>query len=159
MKDIIGKKYFKLTVLEKVPSYRGKFNWKCKCDCGNITIELAWKLENGYRKSCGCWYKPRLKKLSDEERFWSFVEKTHYCWIWNGCKTQGYGEISINGMPKRCNRYSWNLHFGKIPRGLLVCHSCDNPACVRPDHLFLGSQKDNMQDCLKKGRCKNHLSR
>ena len=86
-------------------------------------------------------------------KFWSKVKKTGGCWNWTGGKfSEGYGAIWIQGKQKRAHRISWEIHNGKIPKGLLICHSCDNPACVRPIHLFLGTNKDNMQDKAKKGR-------
>lgn len=81
------------------------------------------------------------------------------CIIWNGAKwAQGrYGMDTINGKSMGAHRASWIRANGPIPNGLLVCHKCDNGLCVNVDHLFLGTAKDNMQDCLKKGRLKINL--
>jgi len=94
------------------------------------------------------------------ERFWDKVEKTESCWLWRGSKTnKGYGEMNTGGDHSRnqnefVHRLSWVLHFGPIPDGLNVLHHCDTPLCVRPDHLFLGTQADNMHDCKVKGRAR-----
>lgn len=83
------------------------------------------------------------------DRFWARVEKTETCWLWSGGRDpDGYGEF--NGT--RAHRASWELHNGPIPNGLWVLHHCDNPPCVRPDHLFLGSSADNTADKVAKGR-------
>ena len=89
---------------------------------------------------------------SSEDRFWMRIEKTHTCWIWKGGKNRGYGQIDVNNKLIYTHRFSWELHYGTIPNGLHVLHSCDNPSCVNPEHLFLGTHKDNMQDMVKKGR-------
>jgi hypothetical protein len=71
------------------------------------------------------------------------------CWIWTGSRTsRGYGQYRKT----TAHRYSWILANGPIPEGLFACHSCDVPSCVRPDHLFLGTQIDNMRDAVAKGR-------
>jgi hypothetical protein len=97
--------------------------------------------------------------LSIVERFWKRVNKTEKCWEWTGDTfyKEGYGRIreTGHGGPSfSTHRLSWELHYGPIPVGLEVLHKCDNKICVRPDHLFLGTQKDNMQDCSQKGRLK-----
>jgi hypothetical protein len=89
--------------------------------------------------------------------FWAKVKKTRKCWIWTGfTNPTGYGSLSINGKVIRAHRISWMLANGKqlIP-GECVCHSCDNPSCVNPMHLWVGDHKTNMADCLAKGRFRN----
>jgi hypothetical protein len=82
------------------------------------------------------------------------VEKTDGCWLWTGNKTSaGYGIIRLRGrIHDYAHRYSWQSINGSIPEGLEICHDCDTPACVRPDHLFLGTHGDNMADASRKGR-------
>ena len=80
------------------------------------------------------------------------------CWLWTASTNKaGYGGLKINGKTKLAHRISWELENGPIPdsdsyHGVCVCHSCDNPACVNPSHLFIGSHKDNMRDMYSKGR-------
>jgi hypothetical protein len=103
---------------------------------------------------------PRRKSL--EEYFWLRVKKTDGCWLWTGRKAYwGYGSVQLYaGAPRTgAHRASWQIHYGKIPEGLWVLHKCDNPQCVRPDHLFLGTNTDNMRDCWAKGRGKAPDSR
>ena len=95
-------------------------------------------------------------------RFWSHVAKGDGCWLWllRG-DADGYGAFSVvHERPcSRAHRIAWMIHFGAIPDGLCVLHKCDNPPCVRPDHLFVGTNADNMRDMAKKGRCRpgSHL--
>src|SRR3990167_3652620 len=89
-----------------------------------------------------------------EERFWSKVDKSGDCWIWTGAKISGYPIFRVGNKLIRGHRYSWELCNGKIPEGLFACHHCDNPSCVRPDHIFLGTHTDNMRDARQKGRLK-----
>ena len=97
----------------------------------------------------------RRRIIPLEVRFWAKVDKTETCWLWKGANCKGYGVMGIGKATEgniRAARLSWELHFGEIPEGFEVCHSCDNPPCVRPDHLFLGTQKDNVLDAIGKGR-------
>jgi hypothetical protein len=85
--------------------------------------------------------------------FWSKVSKSDGCWEWMGGKDKdGYGKITYMWRGLRAHRLSWELTYGVIPQGLDVLHRCDNPPCVRPDHLFLGTHGDNNRDMKEKGR-------
>lgn len=90
-------------------------------------------------------------RVRDEYHFWSLVRKTEACWLWCGDPWAGYGRVTIHGKRDSAHRQSWRLAHGEIPNDRFVCHHCDVPLCVRPSHLFLGTQKDNMQDWTKKG--------
>lgn len=95
-------------------------------------------------------------KIPLKKRFWEKVLIGDDCWEWQASRrTWGYGQTGVgNGKVRTAHRASWELVKGVIPAGLNVLHRCDNPPCVRPDHLFLGTLSDNMQDCAKKGRVK-----
>ena len=95
-----------------------------------------------------------ISKDSTEVRFWSKVDKGGECWLWTGYRLpSGYGQFTIQRFIKlRAHRFSYELGYGRIPDGLHVCHRCDNPPCVRPDHLFLGTDADNLHDMEQKGR-------
>jgi hypothetical protein len=94
--------------------------------------------------------------ISLEDRLWRRVDKSGDCWLWTGaCDSKGYGHLGVGGAGgktvKAC-RVVYELTYGPIPKALCVLHKCDNPLCVRPDHLFLGTQTDNLADMTAKGR-------
>lgn len=98
------------------------------------------------------------------KRLWEKIERTeaNECWLFNGYKSKGYGKIGEGGRYGkilRAHRVVYQEIHGPIPIGMEVLHHCDNPSCCNPDHLFLGSQADNMIDKQKKGRCRNTDSR
>lgn len=94
--------------------------------------------------------------MTVESRFFAKVDKSGDCWLWTGVRvSKGYGALKIGGRHGKmvsAHRIAWELNNGKIPPGMHVCHRCDNPPCVRPDHLFLGSPSDNARDMIRKGR-------
>lgn len=88
------------------------------------------------------------------QKFWAKVDKSGDCWVWTGCRNEdGYGSFNSKALcVGRAHRASYVLTYGRIPDGLQVLHKCDNPPCVRPDHLFLGTNADNVADRIAKGR-------
>lgn len=90
------------------------------------------------------------------EQFWAKVEKGMSCWVWQGARKSeaglDYGQFYYKGKRLASHRVAWELTNGIIPKGLCVLHKCDIPSCVNPDHLFLGTRKDNIADRHIKGR-------
>lgn len=92
---------------------------------------------------------------SGADRFWRKVDQSGDCWLWMGSRHpqgHGYSVIPGTGRVTYAHRVAWMLTHGDIPPGLEVCHKCDNPPCVRPDHMFLGTHLDNMRDSAAKKR-------
>lgn len=105
--------------------------------CGNVCAGLS---------------RPKRDQLT---RFWQKVQGrgTDRCWLWTAsAQESGYGSFYFDGQLDRAHRVSWKLAHGSIPDGAMVLHHCDNPRCVNPSHLFLGTNTDNMRDMIRKGR-------
>lgn len=99
---------------------------------------------------------PIVVSEPEASRFWSLVDQSGECWLWPlSTQSQGYGQFTVGHRSRLAHRVSWTIAFGPIPAGSEVCHNCpggDNPRCVRPSHLFLGSHTINMRDMQSKGR-------
>lgn len=92
------------------------------------------------------------KTLVDRFESKVYPEPNTGCWLWAGPLNFGYGQFGIKGVTKRAHRVSYQIYKGEIPKGLFVCHTCDERGCVNPDHLWLGTNKENLHDMMKKGR-------
>lgn len=106
-------------------------------------------------------YQNPRRRRPEAERFWSRVDRSGDCWTWTGAKDRnGYGLFLVHVNPSpdparicmHAQRYAWKITYGDCPDALFVCHHCDNPSCVRPDHLFTGTAIDNNKDRDLKGR-------
>ena len=102
-------------------------------------------------------YRSGKSLMTIESRFWSKVDKRglNECWLWTGAVcggANGYGCIKIAGRAVRANRVAWEMAYGPVPEGLLVCHSCDTPLCVNVQHLWIGTNAENMEDRNRKKR-------
>ncbi len=117
-------------------------------------LDLLKPVYNGDEVAIRAPYRTWRSDEADRERFWSKVDKTaDGCWLWQGTMLQqGYGCFKIAGKMYKAHRVAYLYAVDPIPVGLVLCHTCDNPRCVRPDHLFPGTYKDNMQDAMRKGR-------
>lgn len=122
--------------------------WTVRCICGKEFEAGAHLLSRGMPDGCGCDLALKTKQ------FQKHTAKGDGCWEWQGSKDKkGYGRVHLRrGVKINAHRLSWEINKGLIPDGLWVLHHCDNPICVRPDHLFLGTHQDNMDDMKAKER-------
>lgn len=133
----------------------------CECGCGQKTqvapqtrAKLGWIRGQPIRFVVG--HANNGKRQPIAQRLWAKVRKSDSCWLWTGARQAfGYGVIGVGGRADgvaRTHRVSYELAYGSIPDGMEVCHRCDIPACVRPEHLFLGTRQDNTDDAVAKHR-------
>jgi hypothetical protein len=139
----------------------------CGCGCGQkTTIASRNDTKGGKIKGQPLRFISghNMRAKTKSEMFWRHVVAGHpdECWEWKGARSSApwdYGQVMCDGKQWSAHRLSYTLYRGQIPEGIKVCHSCDNPPCCNPNHLFLGTQADNMEDMEKKGRPSKGIGR
>lgn len=162
--DFTGRIFDRLTVLSRAPSVNGKTFWNCRCACGEHCVSRADSLLDGMIRSCGCLHAEYSKSPKGYERGKSRIERFEEryipepnsgCWLWLGPMnpSNGYGRFYLNEKEVvYAHNFSFKHHKGKIPKGLMLRHTCDIKLCVNPDHVILGTAKQNSQDAVERGQ-------
>ena len=150
----VGERYGELTVVERDVSVAGRAMWKCLCACGGSDVLSSKQLTTGTRTACkNCQDSGSKSPLHVRLRKYEVGENG--CWNWTGKQTDlGYGNITVDGRYTRAHRAMYFLLHPDADRNLVVMHKCDNPRCVNPSHLQLGTQQENILDMHAKGRFK-----
>jgi len=158
--ELKGKVQGRLTFISVAFIKNHRVWWNCECSCGGKTILQS----SSKTKSCGCLHKEssiingKRNKIQDTPIQYILkrikVNKKTHCWEWKKSLISGYARIpkSIGGNTVVASRFVYEKIVGEDPGNLMICHSCDNPKCVNPSHLFLGTAKDNFEDMRNKGR-------
>lgn len=119
--------------------------------CARESNRVARRAQRAIAKTLG--EAALIDRLHLDFSYWPRVEKQESCWIWHGCKDgAGYGYVSAMSRPVSAHRIAYVIAHGSIPKGLEICHRCDTPLCVNPDHLFAATHEENMRDMHAKGR-------
>lgn len=163
--DISGQRFGLLAVLSlsNEKNTKGQRLWQCACDCGKTHFATGSHLRLGDVTSCGCMAsrktigkrRSEIAQDTDPKEYLNARSQVaaNGCIEWTGGKTEnGYGAAHFMGRYQSAHRLAYTAFNGEIPTGQFVCHSCDNPACVNPAHLWLGKQQDNMTDKVNKSR-------
>lgn len=155
--DVTGNRYRRLVVKEFAGVVDGRRAWLCQCDCGNMKVVLGYYLRRHLVGSCGC-----RQFFTDDQKLSRLVSRLNRrhiktesgCWEWDGAAVDenGYCQIKIDNVCYYVHRVSYETFIGPIPNEMKVLHRCDNPPCINPEHLFLGTYQDNMNDMVKKDR-------
>lgn len=129
---------------------------KCECICGALRDVAGYELRSGNSKSCGCMAYENLQTRFESK----YTKAESGCWIWTSTTARDRSgdrraQIRVSGKYVYAARVAYELYHGPIPDGLLALHKCDNPMCVNPDHLFIGTHQDNVIDAIEKGRFKH----
>jgi hypothetical protein len=162
IKDLIGEKFGRLTVIEFAGLNKNKKSlWKCRCDCENknTIIYMAHSLKIGYAKSCGCLKNPGPKECNERirEKLLKNSVRNSDCLEWQGYIPEKGVHYGMMYYPKTkkyhaVHRLSYVVFKGEIPDGFCVLHSCDNKKCIEPSHLRLGTKKENSKDMVDRKR-------
>ncbi|WP_405470627.1 HNH endonuclease signature motif containing protein [Morganella morganii] len=134
---------------------------KCNCEyCGTSFMKLKAEIKRTGRNLCSRQCSGKLKAEISKKNFLNRYKKVGECWEWTGTiGSYGYGMVGVNGKRIPAHRYMYEIAKGEIPKGAVIMHSCDNPACINPDHLSVGTHTDNMRDMVNKGRHNHKVPR
>jgi hypothetical protein len=163
--NLVDQTFYELTVIKYVgkdEKTNKRHLWLCRCSCGNEKILKSEDFKSGHTKSCGCLKSPNDTQIIDKlkNRLLKYSDQIGNCRIWNSkprTTDYGHGYLNIRNKQIMVHRAAWIAWKGPIPEGMNVLHKCDVPGCINPDHLFLGTQRENIHDMISKKRQQNYL--